>query len=564
MRRFTCAAMDVRVCCWPTRTPEAPAMHMQDDFPLLLSTLYDHAMWQYPDQEIVSVEADRSLHRTTYGATDIRVKKLASALAGLGIAPGEAVATFAWNNHRHHELYWATANTGRICHTLNIRLFPDQLTYIVNHAQDRAIFIDPDLVPVVAPLLPTFTSIEHVVIMGSDATASGIQGAIAYDDLITDQTPIDAWPMLDEASPMMLCYTSGTTGHPKGVAYTQRSTYLHTISNIAQNPIGADDNVLPVVPMFHAAAWGYPFMATAMGSKLTYPGSDLSGKAISDLFVNEGVTFSAGVPTVFLAVQHHLEENQDIDLSHMRALFCGGSAVPRALIDWFETHAGVRVVQGWGMTEINPIASAATIKPSMEAWDWADQLDILETAGRPIPGLQVKIVDANDDLLPHDGEAFGELLIRGPWVAAEYYKDERSRFSFADGWLRTGDVCKITPEGYIRITDRAKDVIKSGGEWISSLDVENAIMAHPDVAEATVVGLAHPKWQERPAAFVVVKPGADLTDAEVKEFLEPRIAHWWMPDEIIFIDAIPKTGTGKFDKKVVRDEYRDLLMVNDE
>jgi len=261
-------------------------MHMQDDFPLLLSTLYDHATWQYPDQEIVSVEADLTVHRTTYGVTDARVRKLATALGRLGIESGDAVATFAWNNHRHHELYWATANTGRICHTLNIRLFPDQLTYIVNHAKDKAIFIDPGLVPVVAPLLEAFTSVESVVIMGSDEDASGIPGAIAYEDLIADAQPMDVWPTLDEASPMMLCYTSGTTGHPKGVAYTQRSTYLHAISNIAQNPIGADDNVLPVVPMFHAAAWGYPFMATAMGSKLTYPGPDLSGKAITDLFVN--------------------------------------------------------------------------------------------------------------------------------------------------------------------------------------------------------------------------------------------------------------------------------------
>ena len=281
----------VRVCCWPNATLEGPQMHMQDDFPLLLSTLYDHATWQYPDQEIVSVEADLTVHRTTYGVTDARVRKLATALGRLGIESGDAVATFAWNNHRHHELYWATANTGRICHTLNIRLFPDQLTYIVNHAKDKAIFIDPGLVPVVAPLLEAFTSVESVVIMGSDEDASGIPGAIAYEDLIADAQPMDVWPTLDEASPMMLCYTSGTTGHPKGVAYTQRSTYLHAISNIAQNPIGADDNVLPVVPMFHAAAWGYPFMATAMGSKLTYPGPDLSGKAITDLFVNEHVTF---------------------------------------------------------------------------------------------------------------------------------------------------------------------------------------------------------------------------------------------------------------------------------
>jgi len=534
-------------------------MHMQDDFPLLLSTLYDNAVWQYPQQEIVSVEADRSIHRTTYGETDVRVRKLATAFSEkLGTHAGDAIGTFAWNNHRHHELYWATANTGRICHTLNIRLFAKQLEYIVNHAEDKVVFIDPDLAPLIAPLIPSFETVEHVIIMGPTAEGSGIDGAIAYEDLIADVEPLSEWPLLDERSPMMYCYTSGTTGNPKGVAYTQRSTYLHTLSNLTANPIGTEDNVLPVVPMFHASAWGYPFMAVTVGAKLTYPGPDLSGEGIVNLFVNEHVTFSAGVPSVWFGIQQHLEANPDIDISHIRALFCGGSAVPRSMIDWFEKNAAVRVIQGWGMTETNPVAAAATTKPWMDDWSWEDQLNVLETAGRPIPGLQVKIVDENFEPLPHDGDAFGELLIRGPWIAAEYYNDPRSSDSFVDGWLRTGDVCKITPDGYIRITDRAKDVIKSGGEWISSLDVENEIMAHPEVAEATVVGLAHPKWQERPAAFVVLREGSTLASEDVKTFLEPRIAHWWMPDEIIFIDEIPKTGTGKFDKKVVRAEYADL------
>ncbi len=536
-------------------------MHMQDDFPLLMSTLYDNAVWQYGQQEIVSVESDLSIYRSTYAETDVRIRKLATALESkLGVAQGEPVGTFAWNNHRHHELYWATVNTGRVCHTLNIRLFPEQLVYIVNHAKDKAIFIDPDLAPAIAPLIDKFETVEHFVIMGPEADRCGIGGAIAYEDLIADVEPQTEWPLLDERSPMMFCYTSGTTGNPKGVAYTQRSTYMHTVSNLMANPLDADDCVLPVVPMFHAAAWGYPFMAVAVGAKLTYPGPNLSGKAIVDLFVNEHVTLSAGVPTVWLGIQQHLEENPDIDLSYMKALFCGGSAVPRSMIDWFMTERGVRVVQGWGMTETNPVASAATLKPWMEDWPWDKKLDVLETAGRPIPGIIVKIVDENNEPLPHDGEAFGELLIRGPWIAAEYYKDDRSWQSFTDGWLRTGDVCKITPDGYVKITDRAKDVIKSGGEWISSLDVENEIMGHPGVAEATVIGLKHAKWQERPAAFVVAKPGSDVTADSIREYLEPRIASWWMPDEIIFIDEIPKTGTGKFDKKVVRAEYENLLL----
>ncbi len=315
----------------------------------------------------------------------------------------------------------------------------------------------------------------------------------------------------------------------------------------------ATDNVLPVVPMFHAAAWGYPFQAVTSGAKLTYPGPDLSPAAIVRLFEDEKVTFSAGVPTVWLGVKQFLEAHPDADVSSIRAFLCGGSAVPRSLIEWYWTARGIRLVQGWGMTETNPIASTSILKPHMEDWELQDQLDRLETAGLPVSGLQVKIVDEEGNELPHDGEAFGELLIRGPWIAAEYYKDDRTAQSFVDGWLRTGDVCKITPEGYIRITDRAKDVIKSGGEWISSLDLENELMAHEGVAEATVVGLKHPKWQERPAAFVVRSEGSHVTSEELIQHLGPRVAKWWLPDEIVFVDEIPKTGTGKFDKKVVRE-----------
>jgi fatty-acyl-CoA synthase len=526
-------------------------MHMQDDFPLLLSTLYDHAVWVHPDQVVVSVESDGSQTRWTYGQLDGRIRRLASALDSLGVGIGEAVGTFAWNNHRHHELYWATANTGRVCHTLNIRLFADQIVYIVNHASDKVIFVDPDLVPVLAPLVDRFETVETVVVMGEEAS-DAIPGSIAYEELLSDQVQHGDWPMLDERSPMMFCYTSGTTGNPKGVAYTQRSTYLHTISNLANFAIEPDDNVLPVVPMFHASAWGYPFMATTKGAKMTYPGPDLSPEGLVNLFTQEQVTFSAGVPTVWLGVKQYLDEHPEIDVSSIRAFLCGGSAVPRAMIKAYWEDRGIRVVQGWGMTETNPIASMAYLKPHMEEWDLRDQLDRLETAGIPTPGLQVKIVDEVGEELPHDGEAFGELLIRGPWIAAEYYKDDRTPQSFEEGWLRTGDVCKITPEGYVRITDRAKDVIKSGGEWISSLDVENELMAHPGVAEATVVGLKHAKWQERPAAFVVPASGSEITEEELLEHLSGRVAKWWLPDEIVFIDEIPKTGTGKFDKKAMR------------
>ncbi|MGH8957492.1 MAG: long-chain fatty acid--CoA ligase [Acidimicrobiia bacterium] len=531
------------------------------DFPLLLSTLYDRTVRIFPDQEIVSVESDRSVVRTNYGEIDHRIRRLATAVrVRLGIDQGEAIATFAWNNRRHHELYWATANTGRICHTVNLRLFPDQLTYIINHAADRALFVDPDLVPLIEKVAPTLESVKTFVVMGDNAGDSGLPNAVAYEELIEGVEEWGEWPVLDERSPMMLCYTSGTTGNPKGVAYTQRSTYIHAISNLAAVSLTPEDNILPVVPMFHASAWGYPFMATAVGAKLTYPGPDLSPAGLVNLFEKERVTFSAGVPTVWLGIMQYLAEHPEADMSSMKGFLCGGSAVPRSMIDWFWKERGILIKQGWGMTETNPVASIALLKPGMAEWDFERQLDVLETAGLPSPGLQIKIVDEDGSELPHDGVAFGELLIRGPWIAAEYYKDSRSAETFQDGWMRTGDVCKITPEGYIKITDRAKDVIKSGGEWISSLDLENALMAHPAVAEATVVGLKHQKWQERPAAFVVLRPSLSATEEELLDFLSDKVAKWWLPDTVVFIDAIPKTGTGKFDKKVVRDQFADLLL----
>ncbi len=532
--------------------------HMMDT-PLLMWRLYERAVMVHPERPITSVSSDLTRHRTTYADTDPRVRRLASALASLGVRQGQAIGTFAWNNHRHHEIYWATANTGVVCHTLNIRLFPEQITYIVNHARDKVIFVDSDLAAALEPAVNTFETVEAFVVLG-DASATSLPNAISYEDLIADQDPWGEWPELDERSPLMFCYTSGTTGNPKGVAYTQRSTYVHTMSTLAMMPLTPTDNVLPIVPMFHAAAWGLPFNAVTGGSAITYPGPDLSPAGVANLIAEERVTVTAGVPTVFLGLQHHLADHPELDVSSLERVLCGGSAVPRALNQWYWDNLGTPIMQAWGMTETNPIASVATLKPKHLTESREAQLDLLETVGTPIPGLEIKIVDDQFNELPHDGEAFGELLIRGPWIAAEYYEDARTPQSFHDGWLRTGDVCTISPEGYVKITDRAKDVIKSGGEWISSLDLENTIMAHPDIAEATVVGVKHEKWQERPVAFVVVRPGADVSEDDVLAHLEDKVATWWVPDRVVFIDAIPKTGTGKFDKKVIRDQYADVLM----
>ncbi len=532
--------------------------HMMDH-PLLLSTLYDRAVGVFGHREIVSLEADKTIHRTTFAETDTRVRRLVSALESLGIAQGEVVGTFGWNTHRHHELYWATANTGRICHTLNIRLFPEQLEYVVNHAQDRAIFVDVDLLPLIEPVAPLLPGVEHWIVMGGTGVETTLPNAVNYEDLLADQPLSGRWPEVDERSPMMFCYTSGTTGHPKGVAYTQRSTYMHTITNTGTLGMSQSDNLLPIVPMFHAAAWGLPFIAVTVGAKITYPGHDLSPAGIVRIFNDEKVTFSAGVPTVFLGVQQYLMDHPDERLETIETLVCGGSAVPRGLMKWYAENTGIYIAQAWGMTETNPVASVALIRDDMQDWELERKLDVMETVGIPMPGLRMKIVDDAGTELPHDGVAFGELFIQGPWIAAEYYRDERQD-SFVDGWMATGDVCTIDPDGYIKITDRAKDVIKSGGEWISSLDLENTLMAHPAVAEATVVGVKHAKWQERPVAFVVLRAGHDASGEELVAFLEPHVASWWLPDRVVFIDAIPKTGTGKFDKKVLRAEHENILL----
>ncbi len=544
------------------RREDRMSPHMMD-FPLLLSTLYEQAVGNHPGREIVSVEPDGSVYRSTYAGADRRIRRLVAALEGLGIGAGDVIATLGWNTHRHHEIYWATANTGRVCHTVNLRLSEAHLRYIVDHGQSQVMFISGDMVDVAERLAPELEHVKYWIMLDGDPEQSDLPGVLSYEDLIADTGFAGGWPELDERSPHMYCYTSGTTGAPKGVAYTQRSTYMHTVSALASFPWSAHDNIMPVVPMFHAAGWGHPFMATTVGAKITYPGQDLTPEALVDLIEEERVTISAGVPTVWMAVQAFLQTHTDRDISSLRYLICGGSAVPRALIDWYEQERGVRMVQSWGMTETNPLCTFAFAGPEIEVQPWEQQLDTLETAGRLIPGLRAKIVDDEGRELPRDGEASGELLVQGPWIAARYIRDERSSDTMVDGWLRTGDVCRITPEGYIRITDRAKDVIKSGGEWISSIDLENFIMAHPEVAEAAVVGVPHREWQERPIALVVRRPGVRVGGDDLSSHLRPLVVPWWLPDAYFFVEEIPKTSTGKFDKKEIRAHYAEVLTSGD-
>ena len=514
----------------------------------------------FPDKEIYSKTRTGDF-RYTYADFYKRTCRLANVLKKLGVERGDRVGTLAWNDHRHFELYLAVPCYGAVLNTLNLRLFENQLAYVINHAEDKVIFIDDDLLPLLDRIKDKLDAVEKIIVMFDEAglPETGLDSVISYEELMSDASDSYEFPDdIDEWSPAAMCYTTATTGDPKGVVYTHRSIYLHSLIMGLTDTLGLGerDVIMPLVPMFHVNAWSLPFCAAWMGAKQVLPRHDLSGASICKLIEQEKVTLTGGVPTLLQGILQHLESGAKHDLSSLRKVVCGGSALPRSLNKAFRDNFGISIMQGYGMTETSPVVTLSNLKSHMDDWSEDDVLDTLAKQGTLVPGLEMKIVNEEGKKLEHDGKQVGEILVRGPWIAGEYYKEpEKTKETMGGGWLRTGDIAKIDPEGYVQIVDRSKDLIKSGGEWISSVDLENTIMAHPDVVEAAVVAIPDPKWQERPMAIVVHKEGAALTEKDILDFLADKVAKWWLPDKVIFVDSLPKTSVGKFDKKVLRREY---------
>jgi fatty-acyl-CoA synthase len=533
------------------------------DKPLLISDLIQHADRHHGDTEIVTKTVeDGSIHRYTYREAHRRAKRLAKALTALGMRRDDRVATLAWNSYRHFEIYYATAGSGGVIHTINPRLFPEQIAYIAEHAEDRILFFDVNLAPLVEKLAPMLKSVKAFVAMTANATMpkTSIPNLHCYEDLLDAQDDRYEWPAFDENTAACLCYTSGTTGNPKGALYSHRSTMLHAYAAALPDALNlsARDVILPVVPMFHVNAWGLPYSCALTGAKLVFPAQHLDGKSLHTLFEQEGVTMSAGVPTVWLGLLNFMKE-QKLKFSTLKGVVIGGSAAPPAMIRTFQEEYGVKVLHAWGMTEMSPLGTVCTFKAKHEEWSKEDRYALQNKAGRAIFGVDLRIVDENGKELPHDGKAFGDLQVRGPWVVKGYFKSEGGD-PLRDGWFPTGDVVTIDPDGYIQITDRSKDVIKSGGEWISSIDLENIAVAHPAVQEAAVIGVRHPKWDERPIVVIVKKAGQDVSKADLIKFYEGKIAKWWMPDDVVFVDELPHTATGKLSKLTLRQRMKDYKL----
>ncbi len=524
--------------------------------PLLLWRLLDRGALVAPDEEIVNATAN-GMHRQTYAETAARARQLANALKAHGIGVGDRVGSFMWNHHRHFEMYQAVPSMGAVLHTLNIRLGPGDLEYIINHGEARVIVIDEDLLPALEPLAAKLKSVERYVVSSqSGQWESGLPGAIDYEDFIGDQSAAFDWLDLDENAPLGLCYTSGTTGNPKGAMYTHRSTYLHTMAEAMTDvmAMSATDTVFGIVPMFHAMCWGLPFTATMLGAKQVYPNRFMEPARLLDLIVAEEVTLAGGVPTIWQGVRAAIEaEPERWDTSKLERVLCGGSAPPASLLRWYWDELDIEMIHCWGMTETNPLAvvSRHVAKRAHRPLSVDKRFENMAKTGLLAPGLDIEIVDEDFKPLPHDGETVGELLIRGPWIASEYYRDPQPE-KFRDGWLLTGDVARIDPEEYLIITDRSKDLIKSGGEWISSVDLENHICALPGVAQAAVIAQPHPKWDERPVALVIRADSTELTAEDVLAHCCAAFAKWQLPDDVLFVDALALTATGKLDKKTIR------------
>ncbi|SNS87991.1 fatty-acyl-CoA synthase [Geodermatophilus saharensis] len=533
---------------------------LMQDTPLTIDAVFRHAERHFGDRTLAT-NGPAGVRRTTYAEWAERTRRLGGVLDTLGITADGRVGTFAWNSSRHMELYFAAPCTGRVLHTLNIRLFPEQLTYIADHAEDEVVFVDRTLLPLLWPLVDTMKTVHHVVVMddGGDAEIPDDPRVHDYETLLAGASPVE-FAVRDEWQAASMCYTSGTTGNPKGVVYSHRSTYLHTMAVLSGNALGLSEHdvAMAIVPMFHANAWGLPYAAPAAGAGLVFPGPLMQPEALVDLLVAEGVTVTAGVPTIWQGALPHLAGRDH----RLRLITCGGSAVPRALSEAYREQVGLPLLQGWGMTETSPVASLAVLPRRFADADEDTKAAQRARAGVPVFGVEARIVEPGTaEELPWDDTATGELQVRGPWCAAEYHDpDPGVVLSTPDGWMRTGDVAAIDGYGSIRIADRTKDLIKSGGEWISSVDLENAIMSHPAVAEAAVVGVPHPKWDERPLACVVLRPGATLTAEELVDHLRPLVARWWLPDAVEFIDEVPKTSVGKFSKKDLRSRFADYRL----
>ncbi len=522
------------------------------EFPLTLTSALRHGGSVHAAAECVTW-TDAAPRRATYGTVAANAARLGHALRRLGVGAGDRVGTFLWNSQEHLEAYLAVPCMGAVLHTLNIRLFEEQLVYVVNHAEDKVVVVDDSLVPVLGKIAAELTTVECFVVVGDgDAGALGARvPVLRYADLLAAESSEYDWPDLDERQAAAMCYTSGTTGNPKGVVYSHRSAFLHSFASMMPNALGLSsrDRVLTIVPMFHANAWGIPYSAFMSGASIIMPSRFMQPGPLTAMVRDERVTFAGAVPTIWSDIFRYGEEHE-LDLSSLRMIVCGGSAVPRSLMERFEARYGVRIVQAWGMTETSPLAAVAH-PPGTVALGAADEMEWRVKTGRVVPGVELRIVDDAGNALPWDGEAVGEIEVRGPWITASYYRDPAPE-KFDDGWLRTGDVGTVDPEGYIQITDRAKDVIKSGGEWISSVELENLLMAHPEVVEASVIGVPDPRWDERPLACVVRRAGSGVDSATLAAFLAEHLARWQVPERWSFIDEVPKTSVGKFDKKVLR------------
>jgi len=533
--------------------------------PLLISSCIHYAERYRPDGEVISRLADGSIHRADWGFIARRARRLANAVIGLGIAPGARVASFAWNHYRHLELFFGVAGSGRVLHTVNPRLFPDQLTYIVNHAEDQVICFDPVFAELMERLAPTLPGVRHYIALCGrhDMPAVKLPGLLCYDDLLDAASAEYDWPEFDENRASSLCYTSGTTGHPKGVLYSHRSTVLHTMALMAADTmaVSARDTLLPCAPMFHVNCWGVPYAAAATGAKLVLPGPRMDPQSLYELMRDEGVTWTGAVPTVWLTMFAWLEQNRDtVDLSRLRVerVLCGGTAVPRVLIENFRKYFNAETVQAWGMTELSPLGTIGTRTARHLGLDNDAWMALNLKQGRTIFGIEIRVVDDQGHELPSDGVSVGLIQARGPWVLSGYFKGDGEPPD-ADGWFGTGDVGTLDAEGFIQITDRAKDVVKSGGEWISSIEIENLAVGHPAVQEAAVIAARHPRWQERPLLLIQCKPGATVTREAMLTHLEGHIAKWWMPDDVVPVDAFPHTATGKILKTKLREAYADWL-----